>query len=355
MTRLFYGRPYILTVVYLLCLGFIWKRLKDEERPYGVMLFLTAVIALITWIHCAWFILFFPVLSFIFAREWRVARRITVCTVSGILLGAVMTAHPILMLKQNFIHIFTAFFNGGYVRDFVIENKPFTGDMFTVMFVFLLLLWRRVRGSWDIKCVDNPVFILAVLGWGLGFFTCRFWFDLGIPALLVWVTMEFEDIYKKLIPFFSFRRLYIALPVAAVLFIAITNDSNKRWSEQNAAEFLNDNSRQGKEWMPGDGGVVYSDDMRIFYLSFFKYPVAPWKYLVGFNSTLMPLDDRKVFLDINLSGGAGKAFYPWVKKLRPEDRIIITPDKGTPPKVPGIEWGYVGSGFWSGRIKKNIF
>ena len=36
-----------------------------------------------------------------------------------------------------------------------------------------------MRGTWNLKIIDNPIFILAVLGCALGFVTNRFWFNWG--------------------------------------------------------------------------------------------------------------------------------------------------------------------------------
>ena len=36
-----------------------------------------------------------------------------------------------------------------------------------------------MRGTWNPEIIDNPILILAVLGWALGFVANRFWFDWG--------------------------------------------------------------------------------------------------------------------------------------------------------------------------------
>ncbi len=47
-----------------------------------------------------------------------------------------------------------------------------------------MLAWRKMRGTWNPKIIDNPIFIQAVLGWALGFVANRFWFDWGMVAQL---------------------------------------------------------------------------------------------------------------------------------------------------------------------------
>ena len=54
--------------------------------------------------------------------------------------------------------------------------------MVMVMVVVGMLAWRKMRGTWNPKIIDSPIFILAVLGWALGFVANRFWFDWGMVA-----------------------------------------------------------------------------------------------------------------------------------------------------------------------------
>ena len=350
--RLLFGRPYIITMSTLMVLCFLWPRLKEKKAPYGIMCVITILMALSTWIHCSWYLLIFAILCFVLAREKRAALRVAICTVTGILLGALLTGHPVLFISQNVVHAFLAFSRHALPRTLVIEFRPFNGSILTVIAVILMLSWRHMRGAWDPKRIDNPVFILAVSGWALGFFVGRFWLDWGIPALLVWMAQEFEEVFSLYISEFSVRRFFLTIVLAAILYAGVTNDIKDRWSAQPAAEYLFQNTPDEKEWMPEPGGIVYSDDLRIFYLTFFKDPYAPWRYLVGFEPGLMPKDDLNVFIKVQSSHGAPRSFLPWIKKMKPEDRLIITPEARSTPEIPELEWHYLGSGFWSGRLPK---
>jgi len=263
-----------------------------------------------------------------------------------------MTGHPYLFLKQNMIHLFLSL--GGYklTRMLVVEFQPFTGDVMAVLAVIIMLMWRKLRGAWNRKTIDNPVFILAATGWALGFLVQRFWFDWGLPALLVWIAFEFQDYLKKSMKSYSPRRLFMAVIVTAVFYLAVTADVNSRWTYKLTTEYLSLEDKEEAEWLPEPGGIVYSDDMRVFYDTFFKNPKAPWRYILGFEAALMPPEDLAIFRSIQWNGGAYGSFEPWVKKMRRPDRLILKRPSGEEPKIPGIEWHYAATDTWIGRLPK---
>lgn len=350
--RLLFGRPYIITMTTLVILCFLWPKLKKDRLPYPAMILITALIALATWTHNIWYMFIFIILSFALAREWRATSRLSACVLIGILSGAILTGHPWQFITQNLTHLFLAFNKQPLPRTFVMEFKPFAGDFLAVMTVALLLCWRYARKDWDTRRIDNPVFILAALGWIMGFYAARFWLDWGLPALLVWMTQEFNDIYGRYISLFSARRVLLTFTIAALLYANVTRDTDNRWSERPAAEYMYQKNPEISSWMPDPGGIIYSDDLRVFYVTFFKNPYAPWRYMVGFEPGLMPQKDLEIFLGIQLANGAPRSFLPWIKKMRPEDRLIITPDPGTSPAIHELEWYYAGSGLWIGRLPR---
>ena len=350
--RLLFGRPYMVAMTTLVVLCLVWTRLRDDKRPYKTMILVTLLVALSTWIHCSWYLIAFPIVCFIIAREWRVAIILSVCSIVGIFVGAALTGHPWLFISQNIIHAFLVFNKHAFTRTLTIELRPFTGDILTVMAVVFMLSWRRMRGSWEAKRIDNPVFILVVFSWIMGFFVGRFWFDFGIPALLVWMAQEFDDVYTRFVSPVSARRIFLTAAVALTLYANTTNDINDRWSASPAAEYLFRDFPEKASWMPDPGGIVYSDDLRVFFVTFFKNPYAPWRYIVGFEPALMPQKDLDVFMDIQISRGAAQSFGPWIKKMRPEDRLVITTESNQAPLIGELEWRYMGSGFWFGRLRR---
>jgi hypothetical protein len=104
--------------------------------------------------------------------------------------------------------------------------------------------------------------------------------------------------------------------------------------------------------MPERGGILYSPDMSVFFQTFYKNPQGDWRYVPGFEPTWMPRDDFNVYHKILWNYGAIKAYAPWVKKIRPADRLVIRGDSGSNPGIPQLEWNYGVSGIWIGRLPR---
>ena len=145
--------------------------------------------------------------------------------------------------------------------------------------------WRYMRGAWDIKSVKNPVFILGVMGWVFAFYSKRFWFDLGVPALSVWMVAELCDSFadlrerKKLS---SGARMAVALVFAALLFLSFTNDFDRRWTKAASRNYLDFDEPELKEWIGKGGGIIYNSHMDVFYDTFRKNPHAIVILLISF-------------------------------------------------------------------------
>lgn len=349
ITRLFLGRPYILTMSVILVLCLLWPRLRGERIPYSALTILTFLIAASTWIHCSWHLLALPLAAFCLAREWRVLGRLSLSFALGILLGALLTGHPYLFLKQTLFHTIGAFSSHQLQRMLVGEFQPFAGNGLMVMAIIAMISWRKIRGSWNNKVIDNPVFILAIIGWALGFVSRRFWLDWGMPAMAIWMAFEFKEVLEKKIGFSSFRRLFLSLAVAGTFYLSLASDIGGRWTYNLTKEYLSAENPEHRLWLPEPGGIVYSDDMAIFYDTFFKNPNAPWRYILGFEPAMMPAEDLAIFRKIQWNFGDDKAFRGWVKKMRPEDRLIIRGNKSNPPGIMKLEWHYAATGTWIGR------
>jgi hypothetical protein len=215
-----------------------------------------------------------------------------------------------------------------------------------------MLFWRAVRGSWDIKRIKNPVFILVCAGWVLAFFSRRFWLDWGMPALCVWMARELDELIKHKIDAMSRKRLFLSLAVAASFYLSFTTDVNGRWTHNLTAEYLSPEDAGQKPWLPEAGGIVYAEDMRVFYQTFFRNPRAPWRYILGFEPTWMPPEDLGIFRKIQWNYGADESFEPWVRKMTPRDRLIIRRTRSGRPDIPSLEWHYAATGTWIGRLKE---
>jgi hypothetical protein len=89
--------------------------------------------------------------------------------------------------------------------------------------------------------------------------------------------------------------------------------------------------------------------MTIFYQIFYKNPKADWRYILGFESAFMPREDLKILRYIQSNARIYKYFGPWVKKMKPEDRLILRADMDHQPKISELEWNYTALNIWVGR------
>jgi hypothetical protein len=333
----------------------VWPRLKNKKTPYGIIAILTAVVAAATWIHCAWFLFAVPVASFFFAREWRAGFRVSAAVIIGIAIGVTLTGHPILFLKQV---IFQTFFLIGLganssARILVSEQQPATGDFPIVIVMALALIWRTLRGAWDRKSLENPVFMLLASSWVLGFFTIRAWLDLGIPAVTLCLALEFQDFLETRMGYLSWKRVALTVISMYILYSAVTNDSNSRWSNCHPRGYLLADNPEHAPWLPEPGGILYSDDMDMFYTTFYKNPSAPWRYMLGDSPMFMPKEDFEIYSNILRTHGPRNSFAPWVKKMKPQDRLILFNPPDKKPDIPELEWHNIPDIVWSGRLPKN--
>jgi hypothetical protein len=352
IVRLFSGRPYLFTMSVLLVLSFLWPKLRDNKSPYRILCFITLLIALSVWIHGSWYLFILPIICFFLAGERKAGILISIASVIGILLGAIFTGHPYLFLRQNIAQVLLVFGNNTPQRNLALEFQPFTGDILTVMIISGILFWLYASGRWDVKKIKNPLFILAVLGWFLGFLSKRLWWDWGMPALCVWMALEFQEIFKRFFGKLSISRVIVVMVLAAAIYSVFTSDVHYRWRDRAAATSLDYNKPEHKKLLPEAGGIIYSDDMTVFYQTFFRNPHAPWRYILGFEPSWMPPEDLKIFRNIQKSFFSDSSYAPWVNKMKPQDRLIVRMAKYEPPEISGLEWSYVPNMVWIGRLPR---
>jgi hypothetical protein len=353
VSRLLLGRPYIITMSTILALGLTWPRLRSEKNDFKVLFLLTLMIAFSTWAHCGWYLFGLPILCFFLAREWRAGFRVTIATILGVAIGAVATGAPYLFLKQTLQHVSLAFGNHTLVRMLVTEFQPGLGSFSIIVVISLILIWRALRGSWNSKVVDNPFFILAVISWALGFVTLRVLLDIGLPAIAVFIAKELEDFFEKRVGELSWKRVVLAILSCGILYLAITNDVGSHWSGYHPYGYISMDDKRYESWLPGKDGVIYSDDMGVFYTTFYKNPSAPWRYVLGFEPAIMPKDDLDIYRNIQLHHGDANYFDPWVKKMRLQDRLIVLSPPEKRPAIKGLEWYNIPDIIWIGRIPKS--
>ncbi|EFK08361.1 gram-positive signal peptide protein, YSIRK family [delta proteobacterium NaphS2] len=346
--RTFFGRPYIFSMFVVVLFCFLWKPIRDRHRTYLALAGYALITSLATWIHGAWYLLGLPLGALLLAREWRVLWLMSCSTGVGVVLGSFFTGSPLTFLHQMVFHAIVAFGTNDFSRQLVGEFQPFDGVPFVLILVTGILLWKRSRGEWDIKCVDNPVFFLGAMGWGMGFVAWRFWTDWGWPAITVWVALELELILEKELEQFSLKRLGIVAVACAVFFIAITNDRNSRWTGKLGTPWPLMAKAEHRPWLPNEGGILYSNNMDVFYHVFFHNPHGPWRYILGFEPAWMPKKDLAVYRQIQLSRKKAENYKPWVDKMTEKDRMMLI--SASQPKIPGLTWHEVVPTVWSGRL-----
>jgi hypothetical protein len=350
LSRIFLGRPLIFTMAVVVLLGFIWPRFKTKTIPWGPVITLTILIALATWIHCLWYMFALPVLCFFLAREWRAGFVVAICTMAGVLIGMMMTGQPIQFFYQTLGHLLHSLGDKTVSRQLVTEFQPFGGEIIMVIVVMAVLGWRAICKEWNVQAIMTPMFILALISWTLGFLVARVWTDWGVPALLVWMTFEFEEYLKKSMDSLSFKRVWLAAAVACVLFLSISSDNKSRWTQNIPIQYLSLDNPKHKEWLPEKGGIFYNTDMDIFYQTFYANPNADWRYILGFEPSMMPKEDLVVFRNIRFQRGSFQAHEPWVKKMRPEDRLVLTCSSF--PQIKELQWYQAIPDTWIGRLPK---
>jgi len=354
--RLLFGRPYIFTITVLYCLCFLWPKLKEDKLNLRVFCLFIALICACVWIHGAWYMfLLFPACLFL-SGEYRAGLRLTYATLIGTLLGAVFTGHPFIFLQQNLTQAWLVFATTPAIQR-AYELRPFKNEISTIIIMLGILFWGYQRKAWNFKRINNPVFLLSVTGWLISFFCKRLWWEWGIPALCVWLAQEFQFFYQKMLGRFSLAqvalsRLIITIVLVIVVYFNLTSNQRYRWIDPVTVKFKSYGQAQYLKLLPEPGGIIYSDTMNVFYQTFFRYPQASWRYLLGFEPSWMPLEDLKTYRGILQTSFSDSAYLPWVKKIRWEDRLIINRPKNEPPRIPGLVWEYIPEEIWVGKLPR---
>jgi hypothetical protein len=170
-----------------------------------------------------------------------------------------------------------------------------------------------------------------------------------MPAVLVWLAVQFDDALPAIAGDGSLKRLAVCGLIALPLFLDASNDLERRYTFSLDESFPEAGDPNLQGWFPEKNGIFYADNMTFFYSAFYKNPQADWRYMVGFEPALMPPEDLKVYRAIRSSGRAPEAYAPWIKKMRPEDRLAV--DRSFQPDLPPLEWKRAGN-VWIGRLPR---
>jgi hypothetical protein len=292
------------------------------------------------------------VAAFFLAGQFRWGLALMVGWVAGVFLGASFTGHPFESLYQAVVMAYRAFGLHLTQRTMVTEFRSSAGDVFGLIILGGLVILRRLAGLKARSLATNPAFWLAALTWVLGFKAMRFSADWGWPALMVLIACDVQLLLEARFAADSFKRLGLVGGLALATFLATTSDLDSRWTYNLTQQYLTPDDKNLAGWLPEKGGILYSADMTVFYQTFFKNPKGDWRYILGYEPALMSDEDFQVYHKIVWNFGDAKAYAPWVKKMRPADRLVIRDERGSPPQIPQLEWNYGVSGIWIGRLPR---
>ncbi|MEI8289760.1 MAG: hypothetical protein WCH99_09825 [Verrucomicrobiota bacterium] len=348
--RFLLGRPFIISSTVLMAILFLARTQPPRCKN---ILFITALLAASTYIHGVWYLWLLPVAAFFFAGQFCWSFSLLGAWVVGTVISMLLSGHPADYLShalQMALHGV-----GGHLtnRTEVTEFQPFGGDILAVILVGSLLALRVAVHHDAPRLAKNPAFWLMCGCWILGFRVSRFWEDWGWPALMVWFATEMDFLLTARFALDSLRRLLLVLILALAAFCAVTSDFKGRYTQNLTWQFLS--LKEHPElagWMPDSGGILYSADMGAFYQTFFKNPHGDWRYMLAYEPALMPEEDFQTFQGILWNNGDARSYEPWVKKMKPVDRLVIRGGKSERPNIPQLEWNYGVSGTWIGRTPR---
>jgi hypothetical protein len=347
--RITQARPYLLTEAVLIAILFAWSG-EESKRPGRWKVGLTVVgMALSVWMHGAWYLWVLPLAAFFLAGRWRAGCWLTACWAAGTVGGAMLTGRPVEFLRQAVLIAATISRQQVPQWTLVGELQPDYRNFPVLLLVAVVALWRFQRDKSAKNVLGGPVFWLIAIGWILGFKASRFWGDWGMAAVLVWLTVQLQEMMANGFQANSWKRVAMAGLLAVPLFADSTNDLEGRYSYSLSEVHLDARDPALAGWLPGPEGIFYSASMEFFDDTFYWNPQANWRYIFGMEPALMPKADRQILARIQVSHAA-KDYEPWVQKMRPVDRLEIT--SAGQPNLPQLEWTNVAAQMWIGRLPK---
>jgi hypothetical protein len=352
MGRFMLGRPLVLSITVLVTLLFLWNACGSSPPGKGLIAFMTVLIATAALLHGVWYFWGLPVAAFCIARQFRWAGALTVSWLAGSVLAGVITGHPASYLIDAVRQAFSVMGNHLNERTQVSEMQPTAGNMFGLMLLGGLLLLRHLAKLDSRPWRTSPVFWLVCLGWVLGYKAARFWEDWGLPALMVLMAVDLQLLLEKQLAFRSLQRLALTAGLAATLYLTATCDVQSRWTRNLITQNLSPDKPGLAGWLPEPGGIFYAADMEFFFQTFYQNPKAQWRYVVGFETIFMTDEDFATYEQILWNNGDPGAYLPWVKKMRPPDRLVMRAGPAAPPPIPELEWNYAANNLWIGRLPR---
>lgn len=356
-SRFLLGRPFVLSIAAMGVILLIWQsRQSGNGAPPGWrnIFWMTPLIAVAVFLHGVWYLWALPVAAFFLAQQFRWGLLLAVSWVLGTFLGSALTGHPVESIEQAIQLAVRAVGMHQTQLTMVSELKPSGGEIYTVLLLGGLVVLRQLAKLDAPPLVRHPAFWLVALGWVLGCQTFRFWEDWGAPALMILIASDLQLFFETRFAADSFKRLALVVGLVIAAGAVTINDAGSRWTNHLAWRYLTTDNPDLAGWLPDKGGTFYTVDQSLFYQTFYKNPNADWRYIIGFESTLMPDEDFKVYRDVLWNFNDAKAYQPWVDKMRPEDRLVIRGGSASAPPIPRLEWNRGIGDIWIGRLPRPV-
>ncbi len=349
--RLFSGRSFSFSIFTLVSLLALWTPLVEERRLKLVLPTISLLVAGSVWIHGAWYLLALPLLAVALSGNWLATARFACAVGVGILVGAMLTLHPVDHLIYQVQHLYRAIFGDRALQNPVGEFKPNPVGVPVVLFCSLFLLFRIFHRDWRGTSLIHPAFLLGALGWILGLQVARFWYDWGLPSLIFWFALEIQRLLEDHVARESWQRLLFSFLLCLAFFVSLGANQNNRWSINAPLSIAYLKETQDFDtWLPGEDGMVYSNSMGVLLNFFYTFPEAHWRYVLGLEPTNMERDNLQVY-GAYRENRDFRALAPWAEKLRPQDRLILIsePNRRPASTLPMLTWKFLPPQYWIGK------
>ena len=84
------------------------------------------------------------------------------------------------------------------------------------------------------------------------------------------------------------RRVALAAGAGVAALLVLSANARASRGVPPERSFLSLTAKAADPYLPDPGGVLYTDDMRLFFQLFYARPTDPWRYVVGYEPALMP-------------------------------------------------------------------
>jgi hypothetical protein len=344
--RLLLGRPYEVPMAALMAVMALWR--GETRKGLRVWILTAALMGVAAALHGSWYLLALIPAAFLMAGRWRDSLELALCWLIGSFLGACLTGHPLTFLWGQLLHLGHTLGQSAPPTVLVQELQSSQGGGLVGFCLLGVLVFQVVRGK-EKQALKDPLFMLALVGWILGLKIKRFWIDWGYPGAVLWLAFELAPWLVDLGKRAPLRRLALAAATGFAMILILCNADQGRWADPMRSRSFVEKRPDLKAWLPEKGGILYSASMETFFDTYFHHPHAEWRYMVGFEPSMMPEKDLATFYAILQDPRNPACYKPWVDQMGPKDRLLVEV-AGTPNNLaPSLEWQWFDDKMWLGR------